>query len=66
MCQFPGKGPTKDFCTAEEYAQLQWLVYKNDGTVETHPLYGLSTNANPTMPGWWTAESTDWYDEITQ
>ncbi len=63
--QLPGAGLTSDLCTAEEFAQLQWLVYKNDGTVETHPLYGLSTNANPTMPSWWNGKSTDWYDEIT-
>jgi TonB-linked SusC/RagA family outer membrane protein len=62
----PGKGLTADFCTAEEFAQLQWLVYKNDGTVETHPLYGLSTNANPTMPSWWNGKSTDWYAEMTR
>jgi TonB-linked SusC/RagA family outer membrane protein len=64
----PGKGLTPDLCTAEEYAQLQWLVYDNDGTVETHPIYGLSTNANPTMPQWWKnngSKSTDWYGEIT-
>jgi len=61
----PGKGLTPDLCTAEEYAQLQWLVYDNDGTVETHPLYGLSTNANPTMPSWYNGKSTDWYDEMT-
>jgi TonB-linked SusC/RagA family outer membrane protein len=62
----PGKGLTGDFCTAEEYAQLQWLVYRNDGTVETHPLYGLSTNANPTMPTWWNGKSTNWYAEMTR
>ena len=60
----PGEGLTPDLLTAEEYAQLQWLVYRNDGTVETHPIYGLSTNANPTMPTWYQG-STDWYDAIT-
>ena len=63
--QLPGEGATGDVLTAEEYAQLQWLVYENDGTVETHPVYGLSTNANPTMPSWWNGKSTDWWDEIT-
>ncbi|MFH0843401.1 MAG: TonB-dependent receptor [Bacteroidota bacterium] len=59
----PGAGATADVLTADEYAQLQWLVYENDGTVETHPVYGLSTNANPTMPSW--AANTDWWDEVT-
>jgi TonB-linked SusC/RagA family outer membrane protein len=63
--QLPGPGATKDVLTAEEYAQLQWLVYANDGTVENHPLYGNSTNANPTMPSWWNGKSTDWWDEVT-
>jgi TonB-dependent starch-binding outer membrane protein SusC len=59
----PGAGPTEDLLTAPEYAKLQWLVYKNDATVEVHPLYGDSKNANPTMPKW--AANTDWYDVIT-
>ncbi len=62
--QLPGGGPTKDLLTAQEYADLQWLVYKNDGTVETHPIYGPSTNPKPTMPSW--AGNTDWYAEITR
>jgi len=56
-------------CSAEEYAQLQWLVYANDGTVEVHPLYGSSTNANPTMPQWWVDNgsiSTNWWKEVTR
>lgn len=61
--QLPGGGPTKDLLNAQEYADLQWLVYRNDGTVENHPLYGSSTNASPTMPKW--AADTDWYDVIT-
>ncbi len=61
--QSPGKGP-QNLCSAEEYAQLQWLVYKNDGTVETHPIYGPSSNPNPTMPSW--AANTDWWDEVTR
>ncbi|HLO58966.1 MAG TPA: TonB-dependent receptor [Bacteroidales bacterium] len=75
--QLPGKGPTSGFVTTEGYADLQWLVYKNDklnGTVdgpdddnipdfEVHPLYGSSANAAPTLPSW--AAHTDWYDVIT-
>jgi len=59
----PGAGPTEDLLSATEYAKLQWLVYKNDATVEVHPLYGDSKNANPTMPKW--SANTDWYDVIT-
>ncbi len=61
--QDPGKGPTANLLNTQEYANLQWLVYDNDGTVETHPIYGLSTNATPTLPAW--AGDTDWYDAIT-
>ncbi|MFN8258345.1 MAG: TonB-dependent receptor [Bacteroidales bacterium] len=73
--QAPGKGPTDQFLTAEEYAQLQWLVYKNDSLngvkydddgdliYEVHPLYGDNRNAEPTLPSW--AANTDWYDVIT-
>ncbi len=61
--QLPGDGPAKDLLNTQEYADLQWLVYENDGTVETHPLYGLSTNPEPTLPSW--AANTDWYDVIT-
>ena len=64
----PGGGPTKDLLTSEEFAQLQWLVYKNDGTVETHPVFGPSSNPNPTMPQWWVdngSKDTDWWDEVT-
>lgn len=61
--QDPGKGPTKDLLTAKEYADLQWLVYRNDGTSETHPIYGPSSNPSPTLPTW--AANTDWYDAIT-
>jgi len=59
----PGAGPTPDLLTTEEHAQLQWLIYKNDGTVENHPFLGPSSNANPTIPSW--AAHTDWYSEIT-
>lgn len=62
--QLPGGGPTKDLLTTQEYADLQWLVYKNDGTVETHPIYGPSTNPKPTLPAW--ASNTDWYAELTR
>jgi len=61
--QLPGNGPT-NLLDAQEYANLQWLVYKNDATVETHPFYGLSTNAAPTMPSW--AGNTNWYKAITR
>jgi TonB-linked SusC/RagA family outer membrane protein len=61
--QLPGKGPD-NLLDAQEYANLQWLVYKNDATVETHPFYGLSTNPTPTMPSW--AGNTDWYKAITR
>jgi TonB-linked SusC/RagA family outer membrane protein len=75
--QLPGSGPTDDLLSSTEYAQLQWLVYKNDklnGTVdgpdddllpdsELHPLYGSSANAEPTMPTWYA--NTDWFDVIT-
>ncbi len=61
--QDPGKGPD-NLLDSKEYADLQWLVYKNDGTNETHPVYGASTNASPTMPAW--AANTNWYKEITR
>jgi len=61
--QDPGKGPD-NLLNAKEYADLQWLVYKNDGTSETHPVYGPSSNANPTLPSW--AADTKWYKEITR
>jgi len=60
----PGKGATGDVCTAQEYADLQWLVYANDGTEETHPIYGPSGNPTPTMPSW--AANTDWWAEVTR
>jgi TonB-linked SusC/RagA family outer membrane protein len=60
--QNPGKGPT-NLLNTDEYAQLQWMVYRNDGTSETHPIYGPSSAANPTLPSW--AANTNWYDKIT-
>ena len=60
--QFAGNGPT-NLLNTQEYADLQWLVYRNDGTNERHPIYGQSTNPTPTLPVW--AADTDWYDVIT-
>src|SRR4030043_379688 len=60
----PGKGATADVLSAREYADLQWLVYANDETVENHPIYGPSSNASPTMPSW--AANTDWGAEATR
>jgi TonB-dependent starch-binding outer membrane protein SusC len=61
--QDPGKSP--DFlANAQEYADIQWLVYRNDGTNETHPIYGPSSNPSPTFPSW--AADTDWYKTITR
>jgi TonB-linked SusC/RagA family outer membrane protein len=74
--QYPGKGP-QNLLNTQEYADLQWLVYKNDrldGTFdgpdedllpdsEIHPIYGSSANAAPTLPSW--AANTDWFDAMT-
>lgn len=48
----------------QEYADLQWLVYRNDGTNEEHPVYGQSSNASPRLPDW--KADTDWFDVITR
>jgi TonB-linked SusC/RagA family outer membrane protein len=61
--QNPGKGTAGDVLDTKEYANLQWLVYKNDQAVETHPIYGPSQNPTPSIPAW--AANTDWYDAIT-
>ena len=61
--QDPGKGPD-NLLNTKEYADLQWLVYRNDGTSENHPNYGPSSNANPTLPSW--AADTNWYKESTR
>jgi TonB-linked SusC/RagA family outer membrane protein len=61
--QDPGRGPT-NLLNTQEYADLQWLVYRNDGTNETHPIYGPSTNPRPTLPPW--AADTDWWDVLTR
>ena len=62
--QNPGKGTAGDVLDTKEYANLQWLVYKNDGGYpEIHPIYGPSQNPTPSIPAW--AGNTDWYDAIT-
>ncbi|HEX2977108.1 MAG TPA: TonB-dependent receptor plug domain-containing protein, partial [Bacteroidales bacterium] len=61
--QMPGKGTASQVLNTKEHADLQWLVYKNDNTTETHPNYGPSTNSSPTLPSW--AANTDWYDALT-
>lgn len=61
--QLPGKGTVNDILNTKEYADLQWLVYKNDQQTEYHPIYGLSSNPSPTIPSW--AANTDWYDAVT-
>jgi TonB-linked SusC/RagA family outer membrane protein len=61
--QNPGSGPD-NLCSTQEYADLQWLIYQNDGTVETHPIYGPSSNPSPTLPSW--AANTNWWDETMQ
>ncbi|MGE5418889.1 MAG: SusC/RagA family TonB-linked outer membrane protein [Chloroflexota bacterium] len=62
--QFPGTGTKDVLANAHEMADIQWLVYRNDGTSETHPLYGPSSNATPTVPTLGGPE-TDWYAAIT-
>lgn len=69
--QLPGKGPTADLLTAEEYGALQWLVNRNDNApVEDHPVYGNTGADAPSFPDWakdanGNVLSTDWYDMIT-
>ena len=60
--QLPGNGPT-NLLDEQGYADLQWLVYKNDGTKETHPIYGPSSADAPSFPAW--AANTNWYKAIT-
>jgi TonB-linked SusC/RagA family outer membrane protein len=65
--QDPGAGP-KAIANTQQMADLQWLVYKNDGTNNDgigvlNPLYGSSLNATPTLPSW--AANTNWYKAIT-
>ncbi|MCK4700606.1 MAG: TonB-dependent receptor plug domain-containing protein, partial [Bacteroidales bacterium] len=59
--QNPGAGPD-NMLNTQEFADLQWLVYANDGTSETHPIYG--GGASPVLPSW--AADTYWYDEVTR
>ncbi len=59
--QNPGNGPS-NLLNTKEFADLQWLVYANDGTTENHPVYGPSSGS-PTLPSW--AADTQWYDELT-
>lgn len=65
--QNPGQGPT-NLLDAQGYADLQWLVYNNDGTAETHPFYGPSPAAggaaSPSLPSW--AANTNWWDVTTR
>ena len=58
--QSPGTGPD-NLLDTQGFADLQWLVYANDGTVEDHPIYGPSAGS-PTLPFW--AANTNWYDEV--
>lgn len=64
--QNPGSGPD-NLLNTQEYADLQWLVYKNDGTNEVHPVYGPSPaagGARPVLPSW--AANTNWWDVLTR
>lgn len=61
--QQTGEGTKPDLLDTKEYANLQWLVYKNDQVSEFHPVYGDSDNPAPSIPVW--AGNTDWYDAIT-
>jgi len=58
--QDPGNGP-EGLVNTRGYMDLQQLVYDNDGTSETHPLYGPSGSLS--LPTW--AGETDWFGEIT-
>lgn len=58
--QNAGPGPD-NMLDAEEFTELQWLVYDNDGTSEVHPIYGDS-EGDPTMSFW--AADTKWWDEV--
>lgn len=60
--QNPGAGPD-NLLDTQGMADLQWLVYANDGTSETHPVYGPSSGS-PTLPPW--AANTNWFDEVTR
>ena len=58
--QSAGKTPSY-IPTSQEMADIQWLVYDNDGITEDHPIYGPSSGS-PTLPSW--NGNTDWYQEI--
>jgi TonB-linked SusC/RagA family outer membrane protein len=58
--QDPGSGPS-NLLNSQEYMDLQWLVYDNDGTSETHPVYGPSSGS-PQFPSW--GADTKWFDEV--
>ena len=64
--QQPGTGPN-NLLSAREYADLQWLVYNNDGTNEVHPFYGPSPAAggpaSAPLPSW--AANTNWWDALS-
>ena len=60
--QDPGPGPST-VVTAEEFAQVQWLVYANDGITETHPVYGPSSG-DPVLPFW--CGYNDWWELVTR
>jgi TonB-linked SusC/RagA family outer membrane protein len=59
--QSPGKGPD-NLLNTQEYADMVWLTANNDELDENHPIYGQTTNPNPTLPLW--AADTKWWDEV--
>ncbi len=59
--QNPGNGP-EGLLNTQGYMDTQSLVYANDGTSETHPIYGPTGSL--TLPSW--AAETDWYDVMTE
>jgi TonB-linked SusC/RagA family outer membrane protein len=59
--QSPGKGPD-NLLNTQEYADMVWLTANNDDLDENHPIYGQTTNPNPTLPFW--AADTKWWDEV--
>ena len=74
--QDPGNGPT-NLLNTQEYADLSWLVNKNDKVspyvldTDGNPtadkidnaVYGWVGNPTPTIPAW--AANTNWYKAIT-
>ena len=63
--QDPGKGPD-NLLDAQGYADLQWLVYKNDAILLLKLILFMDfqQTATPTFPDW--AANTNWYDAITR